>query len=91
MNPAAARRLERAAYTIDFFWEQWQSNLPLTAMTQPVFDLNDILHEPSDEQLAFLMESVAVEVRQRAHVARTQLMALLQDEMDALQEHRQPA
>ena len=38
------------------------------------FDLNDILHEPSDEQLDALMEAVAVEARRNAQAAREQLM-----------------
>jgi len=60
-------------------------------MKEPVFDLNDILHEPSDEQLASLMEAVAAEARQRAQCAQVRLMARLQEEMDALEAHRQPA
>ncbi len=48
------------------------------------FDLNDIVHEPSDEQLAALMEAVAEEVRLRAQAAREQLMARLQADIAAV-------
>ncbi len=39
-------------------------------MTLAHFNLNDIDHEPSDEQLAALMEAVASEVRKRGETAR---------------------
>ena len=38
------------------------------------FDLNDIEHEPTDEQLAALMEAVAVEARRRNELAKQELM-----------------
>ncbi len=41
------------------------------------FDLNDIEHEPTDEQLAALMEAVAQEARRRGALARTELLANL--------------
>lgn len=44
------------------------------------FDLNDILHEPSDEQLDDLMEAVAAAARRHADAARAQLMLRLQAE-----------
>jgi ElaB/YqjD/DUF883 family membrane-anchored ribosome-binding protein len=48
------------------------------------FDLNDIHHEPSDEQLEMLMKAVAETARQRAQAARERLMARLQAEISAL-------
>ncbi len=42
------------------------------------FDLNDIEHEPTDEQLAALMECVAEEARRRGDLARRELMTRLQ-------------
>jgi hypothetical protein len=48
------------------------------------FDLNDIHHEPSDEQLEMLMKAVAEIARQRAQAARERLMARLQAEISAL-------
>ena len=47
------------------------------------FDLNDIQHEPSDQQLDALMESVATEVRRRAEVAREQLLLRLRADIAA--------
>ncbi len=41
------------------------------------FDLNDIKHEPSDEQLTALMEAVASEARRRGEIARKTCMAEL--------------
>lgn len=41
------------------------------------FDLNDIEHEPTDEQLAALMEAVAVEARRRGALVRAELLANL--------------
>ena len=53
-------------------------------MKQPSFDLNDITHEPSDEQLDALMEAVATEVRKHAQIAREQLMIRLRAEIMAI-------
>lgn len=47
------------------------------------FDLNDIHHEPTDEQLEALMALVAVEARERADAARKELMARLRAEIEA--------
>jgi hypothetical protein len=47
------------------------------------FDLNDIQHEPTDQQLKALMTSVAVEARRRAEIAREALMARLRAEIEA--------
>lgn len=49
------------------------------------FDLNDIEHEPSDEQLASLMEAVAAEARHKARIAQAELMAQLRAELAAVQ------
>lgn len=49
------------------------------------FDLNDIEHEPSDEQLASLMEAVAAEARRKARIAQAELMARLRAELAAVQ------
>ena len=54
------------------------------------FDLNDITHEPSDEQLDALMEAVAVEARKHAQTAREQLMVRLRAEIMAINPHLQP-
>jgi len=43
------------------------------------FDLNDTEREPSDEQLAALMEAVAVEARRRAEGAREALTSRLRE------------
>ncbi|MGB4947709.1 MAG: hypothetical protein WBQ05_11015 [Candidatus Competibacter denitrificans] len=48
------------------------------------FDLNDIIHEPSDEQLDALMEAVATEARKHAQLAREQLMVRLRAEIRAI-------
>lgn len=48
------------------------------------FDLNDISHEPSDEQLDALMEAVAAQARQYAQTAREQLMVRLRAEILAV-------
>lgn len=48
------------------------------------FNLNDIAHEPSDEQLDALMEAVATEARKHAQAAREQLMVRLRAEMTAV-------
>lgn len=47
------------------------------------FDLNDIIHEPSDEQLDALMEAVAAEARKHAQAAREHLMIRLRAEIMA--------
>jgi hypothetical protein len=47
------------------------------------FDLNDIDNEPSDEQLAALMEAVAVEVRQRSADARADYLVRLRAQLRA--------
>ena len=47
------------------------------------FDLNDIHHEPTDEQLEALMALVAAEARERADAARRELMARLRAEIEA--------
>ncbi|MBP9806169.1 MAG: hypothetical protein KBE22_14870 [Candidatus Accumulibacter sp.] len=48
------------------------------------FDLNDIIHEPSDEQLEDLMEAVATAARRHAQAARAQLMVRLRAEITAI-------
>jgi len=48
------------------------------------FDLNDIQHEPSDEQLQKLMDQVAVEVQRRAALARESLMQRLREDIIAV-------
>jgi hypothetical protein len=53
-------------------------------MKPQFFDLNDILHEPSDEQLDALMEAVVVEARKNAQAAREQLMTHLRAEIAAI-------
>lgn len=52
------------------------------------FDLNDIQHEPTDEQLEALMNSVAAEVKRRAEVAREALMKRLRDDIAAARRSR---
>lgn len=47
------------------------------------FDLNDIQHEPTDAQLNALMNSVAIEARRRAELARAALMQRLSDDIAA--------
>ena len=54
------------------------------------FDLNDIIHEPSDEQLDALMEAVAVEARKHAQAAREQLMVRLRAKIMAINPPFQP-
>ncbi len=54
------------------------------------FDLNDILHEPSDEQLDTLMEAVATEARKHAETAREQLMIRLRADIMAIHRLLQP-
>jgi len=53
-------------------------------MKPQAFDLNDITHEPSDEQLDALMEAVAAEARKHAQAAREQLMIRLRAEIMAI-------
>ncbi|MBL8394690.1 MAG: hypothetical protein JNK99_08075 [Candidatus Accumulibacter sp.] len=53
-------------------------------MQIPPFDLNDISHEPSDEQLDDLMEAVADAARRHADAARAQLMLRLRAEITAI-------
>lgn len=53
-------------------------------MKQKPFDLNDITHEPSDEQLDALMEAVATEARRHAQTIREQLMIRLRAEIMAV-------
>ncbi|HNC51637.1 MAG TPA: hypothetical protein PLO14_05280 [Accumulibacter sp.] len=53
-------------------------------MQLPPFDLNDMVHEPSDEQLEDLMEAVAAEARRHAEAARAQLMVRLRAEITAI-------
>jgi HAMP domain-containing protein len=55
-------------------------------MANTNFDLNDIQHEPSDEQLDSLMESVAEKARQRAQLARQALMVRLRDDIARAQQ-----
>ena len=47
------------------------------------FALNDIQHEPTDEQLEALMNAVADEANQRAEEARQALMQPLREEIAA--------
>ena len=47
------------------------------------FDLNDIQHEPTDEQLATLMQAVAAEAARRAELARQELMRRLRADIAA--------
>jgi hypothetical protein len=54
------------------------------AMKLKSFDLNDIVHEPSDEQLDALMEAVAAEARKHAQAAREQLMVRLRADIMAI-------
>ncbi len=52
------------------------------------FDLNDIQHEPTDQQLEALMRSVAAEASRRAKLARQELMARLRAEIAAANHSR---
>lgn len=52
------------------------------------FDLNDIQHEPTDEQLEALMMLVAVDARRRAKAARHELMVRLRAEIAAANSSR---
>jgi hypothetical protein len=47
------------------------------------FDLNDIQREPTDAQLKALMDSVALEAKRRAELARQALMQRLRDDIAA--------
>ncbi len=49
------------------------------------FDLNDIEHEPSDEQLASLMAAVAAEAQRKTRIALAEQMARLRAELAAVQ------
>jgi hypothetical protein len=51
------------------------------------FDLNDIAHEPTDEQLDTLMKSVAIEANRRAEQARQALLRRLREEIAAANGH----
>jgi hypothetical protein len=53
------------------------------------FDLNDIQHEPTDQQLEALMILVAAEARRRAEIARQELMARLRAEIAAANRSRE--
>jgi hypothetical protein len=58
---------------------------PYGSSMQPQhFDLNDILHEPTDQQLDALMTLVAAEAKRRAEVAREALMVRLRTEIAAV-------
>ncbi|MBK8183384.1 MAG: hypothetical protein IPK63_11050 [Candidatus Competibacteraceae bacterium] len=52
--------------------------------SQQPFNLNDITHEPTDEQLEDLMEAVATEARKHAEMAREKLMIQLRAEIKAI-------
>lgn len=54
------------------------------------FDLNDIEHEPTDEQLDALMKSVAAEANRRADHAREELMRRLRETIAATNRHQVP-
>lgn len=55
------------------------------------FDLNDIQHEPTDAQLKALMNSVALEAKRRAELARQALMQRLRDDIAAANHPRSMA
>ena len=59
-------------------------------MATQKFDLNDIDHEPSDEQLAALMDEVAAEARRKAVSAKADMMDKVRQEIAAAL-HRQAA
>jgi hypothetical protein len=50
-------------------------------MNNTDFDLNDIVNEPTDEQLNTLMNEVIVEARKKAVIAHEQLMDTLRKEI----------
>jgi len=58
-----------------------QNNLGRKIMQTAQFDLNDIEHEPSDEQLEALMNAVAIEANRRAELARVVLMQRLREDL----------
>lgn len=58
-------------------------------MNNQPFDLNDIENEPSDEQLQILMNSVVVEARKKADVAREQLMDTLRKEISRVNQQQE--
>jgi hypothetical protein len=58
--------------------------LEKTTMKLQPFNLNDIIHEPSDEQLDDLMEAVVREARKHAQAAREQLMVRLRADIMAI-------
>lgn len=60
-------------------------------MSTDRFDLNDIVHEPTDEQLDSLMQLVAAEASQRAKEARQALMRRLREDIAAANGHRAAA
>lgn len=60
-------------------------------MSTDRFDLNDIAHEPTDEQLITLMKSVATEANRRAEQARQALMRRLREDIAAANGHRAAA
>ena len=66
-------------------------NIEESTMQSEHFDLNDIQHEPTDQQLETLMMSVSVEARRRAEVARKELMARLRAEIAAVNRSWEPA
>ena len=55
------------------------------------FDLNDILHEPTDQQLVSLMGSVAVEASRCAALAKNDLLARLRANIAAANRPRDPS
>ncbi len=57
-------------------------------MNTQAFDLNDIMHEPTDEQLSTLMGFVALEARTKAKQAREDLMQKLRKDIAAAAKHR---
>jgi hypothetical protein len=59
-------------------------NIKESTMQSEHFDLNDIQHEPTDQQLETLMILVAVEARRRAEAARKRLMERLRTEIAAV-------
>jgi len=64
--------------------------LEKTTMKLQPFNLNDIIHEPSDEQLDDLMEAVVREARKHAQTAREQLMVRLRAEIMAINSPLRP-
>ena len=60
-------------------------------ITPKPFDLNDIVHEPTDEQLDALMQAVAAQARTYAETAREQLMIRLRAEIKAVNPPRSAA